>query len=430
MQPATARFIYRVGAKRRNPSMAAEYHRLLESEWLSKSDLEAIQLTRAKEFLNFARKHSPYYRDIFDHCGFDPSRMSSLKDMGCIPTIEKKELVAHSERIRANVTFNRIFRAETSGTSGVALAFDRNEQWDSIVRAHVQRAYRWYGVNPWDRNGYLWGYNISPSKASKIRLLDSLQNRFRLFRYDKKAVQSFARKLQSARFLSGYSSMIYEVAKLVNELEIQVPNLRMVKGTSEMILPAYQYHAERAFGQRIVSEYGATEAGLIAFECPSGSMHINVEDVILEVSEEGEAVITNLASLSFPIVRYRLGDAVRLSSKLCECGRNHPVLAEVSGRRGGTVLGKQTKFPALSFYYVFKNLAVDFEILLNYRVVQNNVGKCTVYIEHRENRIHNQRIAGELAKYFSNEVEFEIEYVESMARGKGKTQYFESTLAQ
>lgn len=63
---------------------------------------------------------------------------------------------------------------------------------------------------------------------------------------------------------------------------------------------------EKAFGAKIISEYGAAESGLIAYECPEcGNMHINMENVIVEESE-GEIVVTNLLSRSFPIIRYKL----------------------------------------------------------------------------------------------------------------------------
>jgi phenylacetate-CoA ligase len=272
----------------------------------------------------------------------------------------------------------------------------------------------------------LWGYDIAPSRARKVRLLDSLQNRFRLFRYDGESIASFAKKLHSAVFLSGYSSMVYEVAKAMNERGFEAPRLRMVKGTSEMILDVYQAEAMEAFGRKIVSEYGAAEAGLIAFECPAGSMHINIEDVVLETAGDGSAIVTNLASDSFPIIRYQLGDVITLGDAPCPCGRAHPVLKEVVGRRGGSVVGISGRYPALTFYYVFKNIAINNGILLNYRVIQEEPGLCTIMIEHRHSAPHEPLVREQLKKYFVDDVAFDIRYVSEFARGGRKAQYFES----
>ena len=43
-------------------------------------------------------------------------------------------------------------------------------------------------------------------------------------------------------------------------------NIKMVKGTSEKIYESYQEEIQKAYGCRIISEYGATESGIIAFE--------------------------------------------------------------------------------------------------------------------------------------------------------------------
>src|SRR5690606_4032961 len=116
------------------------------------------------------------------------------------------------------------------------------------------------------------------------------------------------------------------VAKAINRNPDIDPltNLKLVRGTSEKIFEKYQQEAVQAFGRRIVSEYGAAESGIIAFECAEGSMHVNMETCIVEV-ENGEILVTNLVSRSFPIIRYRLGDYIELDTHTkCLCGREHP----------------------------------------------------------------------------------------------------------
>ena len=49
------------------------------------------------------------------------------------------------------------------------------------------------------------------------------------------SIRKFINKLEGASYLGGYSSMIYEVAKIINSSNISTNNLRlkMIKGTSE-----------------------------------------------------------------------------------------------------------------------------------------------------------------------------------------------------
>ena len=180
----------------------------------------------------------------------------------------------------------------------------------------------------------------------------------------------------------------------------------------------------KAFGVKIISEYGAAESGLIAFECEKGNMHINVENIIVEIEDE-EIVVTNLLSKSFPIIRYKLGDKVTLSDPdfICSCGRNHPVIIDVLGRVGKKIMGHQQKYPSLMFYNVFKNLAVNSNIVLNYQAVQNEIGKVTLLIEQQKND-SEKPLQNELFKYFSDDVDFTVKYEQNFHVIEGKLKDF------
>lgn len=432
MNTSISKRLFELGSAIRNPTLQRQYEELKTCEFSSFEDLTQLQSENAEKFLRFAGQQSPYYAAIFKRHGFDPRTVGVNLDLSILPTTSKRDLISSNSEIHTQFDFKKCFMAETSGTTGEALEFRKNEEWDSITRALMMRSYDWYDVKPWERNGYLWGYNISQRQARKTRLLDYLQNRFRLFRYDPAEIREFARRLVSASFLTGYSSMIYEIAKAINEtsdMRSDAYSLKLIKGTSETILDVYRTETRLAFGTEIVSEYGAAEAGLIAFECPQGNLHINVENLILEVDDSGEAVVTNLASYSFPIIRYRLGDAVTLDTTTkCPCKRAHPIIREVLGRKGGTVLGKAKKYPALSFYYVFKNLAIEREIFLNYKAVQKEQGKVDLHIEQAVSSSQEKHLWAELHKYFSTDVEFDIGYGAPIERGQKKAQYFTSEL--
>jgi phenylacetate-CoA ligase len=92
----------------------------------------------------------------------------------------------------------------------------------------------------------------------------------------------------------------------------------------------------------VINEYGARDGGLLAYECPEGSMHIVAENVFLEIDEQttisgnsqsGDVLVTNLDSFAYPFIRYRLGDQVTLTDKQCKCGRGLPCLDNIEGRK-------------------------------------------------------------------------------------------------
>ena len=405
MNKTLAKKLFIVGANRRNPGLFDRTDFLMKSQFWSKDRLKDYQMKRLKELLEFARKNTALYKDI--ELGNDPSAA-----LASIPVITKTELIDRQAEISAHPLFEKKILSETSGSSGQALKFYRNLEWDTFNRASLFRFYSWYNVEPWEKNGYFWGYNFDASAKWKTRLFDLLQNRFRLFSYEEEDVHEFLQKLRSAAYLHGYSSMIYELAQMVVEKGYSpqdFPGIKMIKGTSEKIYDHYQKAVQTAFGKKIVSEYGAAESGVIAFECPMGFMHINEENVVVE-EEDGEVIVTNLNSYSFPIIRYKLGDAVKLgSSEMCSCGRKSDLVLEVLGRVGKNILGYKSKYPSLTLYYIFKNLALEKNIELQYQGYQTEKGKLTLRIQTKTDEQTRSLILTESQKYFKGDMEVKVE---------------------
>ncbi|WP_105188463.1 phenylacetate--CoA ligase family protein [Pseudoalteromonas sp. T1lg48] len=377
--------LYILGSRFRNPSLNKVYRELKETEFADSDTLKKIQEDKLRCLLCFCYRYSPYYRKKFNEISFNPE--SDVYDKGIlsqIPLLSKGDLIKFNSDIHANYTFKKTFFSETSGSTGEALTFHKDELWDSYNRASINRGLSWFGVKPWNKNGYFWGFSNQGLRALKVKVMDLLVNRFRLFSYTNDEIENFLHKSKSACYLEGYSSMIYEVAKKANQLGIKLDNIKLVKGTSEKIYDHYHEETKKAFGQKIISEYGSAESGIIAFECPHGQMHLNEETCIVE-EIEGRAVITNLVAYSFPTIRYDLGDYIKISDKPCACGRAHRVLEEVAGRVGKNIVGKNGElFPSLTLYYVFKNMALGHGLKLSYRCVQKKEGLLEVSIEALE----------------------------------------------
>ena len=77
-------------------------------------------------------------------------------------------------------------------------------------------------------------------------------------------------------------------------------------------LPSTRRRIEEAWGAKCYDHVGATEGAFI-FEV--------IDPETGTTAREGELVITNLGRVGSPVIRYRTGDRVRLSSSNCACGR-------------------------------------------------------------------------------------------------------------
>ncbi len=94
--------------------------------------------------------------------------------------------------------------------------------------------------------------------------------------------------------------------------------------------PSTRRKIEAAWGAKCYDHAGATEVGPWGYECAQqAGLHLNEGAFIFEVidpvteltAREGELVITNLGRIGSPVIRYRTGDRIRLSSSNCSCGR-------------------------------------------------------------------------------------------------------------
>lgn len=424
------KFIYLLGRSLRNPSIKKQLLFLKDSEKWSLEKLEKYQLQKLQELVSFSYAHSTYYKNKFDTINLTPSDIKELKDLYKLPILTKSDVLAHTNNIHTNYPFKKTFKVATSGSTGNSLTFYRDEYADSFNRATVSRGYSWHSINPWDKNGYFWGFNFSFVKKTKTILLDTLQHRFRIFGYQNKEFADFVKKLHNAKYIHGYSSMIYQTAKLINQKKLPKPtNLKMVKGTSEKIFEKYHEETKKAFGLKIVSEYGSTESGIIAFECPEGNMHTNMEGVLVE-EINNEILVTNLQMKSFPIIRYQLGDYIKLAprNKYCSCGRNHLIIEEVTGRIGNNVYGKENVYPSLYFYYIFKNLDKNNQIQLNYQVTQERKGELIFKIDRPILAIEKDLLRSEINKYFGLDVDFSIIDNTVIKSEGGKLKSFISTI--
>ncbi len=422
--------IFLFGARYRNPSLWQHYNDLKASEKWDYEKLKQLQESRLLSLLEHAATTSPFFRNIFKELGWKTGDPITLGLFSKLPVITKEMLITRNEEFHSEQVNGKLFLCETSGTSGQVLTFRRNESWDSFNRAAIFRGYSWFGVHPWDYNLYFWGYNFKGAKKLRLRMLDILVNRYRMFGYSENTIQKLVSKIRKAVFIEGYSSMIYELACAAENHVMNTSRLRLIKGTSEKIYPHYVQKTKEVFGKGMISEYGATETGIIAFECPYGNMHINMEGVFVETDADNEILVTNLHSWSFPVIRYRLGDAVIIPTgqERCKCGMAHPVIREVTGRIGKKIYGKSKTYPSFTFYYIFKNLFFEKNMKLNFQAHQAQKGEITFWIKESLTESEREMIAAEAYKYFTDDIDIRFQHRTDFRLQEGKLRDFVSQI--
>jgi phenylacetate-CoA ligase len=136
-------------------------------------------------------------------------------------------------------------------------------------------------------------------------------------------------------------------------------------------------HEKRArigelWNARVFEDFGSTETGSLAGECPAGHLHLWADRFLVEVLDpatgrtraegDGELVLTTLAREAMPLVRYRMGDSVRVSYQPCSCGWSLPTI-RVSGRVGAAVTAAGREVHAVDVEAAVFSLPIEHGVL-------------------------------------------------------------------
>jgi phenylacetate-CoA ligase len=119
------------------------------------------------------------------------------------------------------------------------------------------------------------------------------------------------------------------------------PALRALFVGGEPLTAARRARISRLWGVPVIEEYGSTETGSLAGECPEGRMHLWADRALFEVYDpdtgrvsaegDGQLVVTPLYREAMPLLRYNLEDNVSVSYADCACGWHLPTV-QVLGR--------------------------------------------------------------------------------------------------
>ena len=429
-------------------STVADRRAMEDSQWWPRERLEALRVQRLRALLTHAAARVPYYRDLFARIGFDPAAVSSLTDLQRLPFLDKPLIRAHTDALKADDA-RGLARFNTGGSSGVPLIFYIGLERVSRDVAAKWRATRWWGVDIGDPEIVLWGSPIELGAQDRVRLLRDRLMRTRLlpaFEMSDAKVDGFIDEIRTLRprMLFGYPSAFAHIARHAQRQGVRMDDLgiKVVFVTSERLYDHQRTLIEQSFGAPVANGYGGRDAGFIAHQCPSGSLHITAEDLIVEIvdregrvlppGESGEIVVTHLATRDFPFVRYRTGDVGVLAAPddaPCACGRTLPVLKEVQGRSTDFIVARDgTVMHGLALIYIVR----DMPGVAGFRIEQESLDltRVKVVTEPGFPADGDARIRVGMKARLGESVEVVVEHVAQIAaEGSGKFRYVVSKVA-
>jgi len=367
---------------------------LERTQWLSRSELEALQLQRLSVLLRTAARHSPWHAERMAQAGVDPDADLTWEAFRRLPTMTRADARENRDRIAWLGVPGGATLYNTGGSSGQPLSFYFGRSRQASDASGRIRARRWWGVDVGAREVYLWGAPVELSKTDRTKQWrDRAFNQLLLNAFEMSPARMDDYLDQIERFqpecIYGYASSIALLAShaLSHSRRPSLRRLRAVCTTGEPLYPHQRELISSVFRAPVANEFGSRDIGFTAHETPAGQMLLLSEHVVLESldpqgdpvapGETGEAVLTALCSEAQPFIRYRTGDVVRLEGETCREGRGLHVIGEVVGRSTDFVVRADgTIMHALAVIYVLR--AVDG--IREFKLIQHELDRVEVLV--------------------------------------------------
>ncbi len=389
-----ARGVFRVQEWAMHRPTWAVLAELERTQWLSRDAMAEYQRVRLNGFMASALAHSPWHAARIRAAGLEDAVRQgalTLADLAGLPTMDKRDARENAEQLVWRDVPGGVFRYTTGGSSGEPLIFHFGRARQAADAAGRLRARRWWGVEPGEREVYLWGAPVELSKTDRVKTLrDRLVNQLLLNAFEMSAARmdAYMAAIRSwnPRAVYGYASSLALLAAHADARgrTLRTPALRVVSTTGEPLFPHQRELIERVFGVPVSVEYGARDAGLMALESPEGVLLQSSETHIVEVldeagrpAEEGEAVITSLVSEAQPFIRYRTGDVVRRTGRADPGGRGLEVIDAVIGRQTDFIVAADGRIMhALAVIYVLRAIPG----VGQFKLIQHTVDRVEVQV--------------------------------------------------
>jgi putative adenylate-forming enzyme len=330
--------------------------------------LAVLQARRLARLLRAVAPRSGLYRQILKRR--DPGGVALAE----LPVMTKRELMDRFDewvadpRLRldelqaftrdprriADPYLDRYVVWESSGTSGEPAIFVQDVQTMALYDA--LEALRRPVPRPWQRLmdplcvaeriafiGATTGHFASEVSAQRLRRINRFlahaMRSFSILQPTAELVQALNRFEPSIVVTYPTAATLLAEARARGALRVTP---KEVWTGGETLSAAARRHIVQTFGCTVSNSYGASEFLPIGWECRQGAMHANTDWVLLEPVDaqhrpvpDGDwshtTLITHLAHEVQPIIRYDLGDRIRVQPGPCPCGSPFPVI-EVHGR--------------------------------------------------------------------------------------------------
>jgi phenylacetate-CoA ligase len=367
-----------------------------ERESFSGQQWNEYQTLKLRALLLHAFDTVPLYNEKYKKSGFKRSDFEKfeLEDMQKLPFLEKEELrqfgttsLLSGKKEKGGVYYS------SSGSTGspVQILFSRLMH-QRVHAAYEARVRNWAGVDRFMSKGMIGGRRVVPDGEAtppyyRYNMAEK-QLYMSAYHIGPDTVENYANgiKKYNIEYMTGYAQSNYFLARFFREKGVRIYGVKAVITSSEKLTQEMREVFRAVYGCNVYDGYSGVEnCGLIS-ETEYGQMLVSPDVGILEVlnddmenvkpGEVGEVVSTGFLNFDQPLIRYRIGDMVKLHrNQNTLCGMQMPVIEEIIGRTEDVVIGKDGRH-MVRFHGIFVNLSN----IIEGQIIQENYEKFIVKV--------------------------------------------------
>lgn len=397
-----------------------------------KSDLATLQQEQNQllaDFVRFAVKHSPFYRDFYKD--IDISAINTVEDLPKLPVVDKETLRQNIDKVYTIAPEDGIV-SFTGGTTGKSLQVVFDKQDFQTRMAYLDAFKLQVGIDPFAaRKATFSGREFTRGWAgqlSKVFWRDNTaynQRLYSTFDLSEQNLPFYVADLNKYKpnVINGFVSAIYELACFIERNRLSVNfDVDAVFTTSETLLPHHKEQIESVFSTTVFNQYASAEGAPFVTQCPQGNLHYCMDTGVIETlsTEAGEEMlVTSFHTHGTPLIRYRIGDVIKFKPGRCSCGSAFPLVEEIQGRKVDYLYSPEYGKVSLSHLAdVIKGLpncvrSVQFHQREEDKIILHLNVDVALYDDKAQAKIRNA-----LAYRFGKKMQFEFELVSHIPREK------------
>lgn len=321
-------------------------------------EIQTYQLSQLKKLLLESIEYCDYYKTSFAEKDVSKDfiqHSNSIEEIFTkIPLLPKENLKKYNLELQ-NKKRSSDYKNFTSGTSGTPNLIIYDQESLQIGFALWRRFHDTIGLPEKFKSVRLSGkILINPSQNKKpfwvMNLFDK-QLFMSTYHLSEENMHDYVNKLNRLKpeFIDAYPSALYILSQFINKHNLKLEFIPFaISTTAETLYEHYKVEIEKAFQCKVYNQYSSSEGGPFITECQNGKLHLNTDSGVFEfinidnkpaeAGEYAELCVTSLRQWKTPLIRYKTGDWVKVSSKSftyqnCACGSCMPVVDEIVGRQ-------------------------------------------------------------------------------------------------